>query len=422
VEKGLVRVVALGERYALLETIRAFAAEQLHAGGEVPAVRKAHADYFLTFTRQVEADIKGNAQVAAVHRARRDNANTQAAIQWLVSSARAGDGESLEKGLLLTGYLNWFWHMSAQHITSRVILDVLLGLASDCAPSRGRAGALLSSAMISTVTGEWDRCLNDALAARSDALAVDDAIAAAEAVMFVGYCRLHNGQMEEARAALDDAIARSANGVAESNMTIAMTMKGMVLFATGEIDAGIALVEESRVMAERRDDHELRGVAMSFLAQMTLAKGDHAQAVALYRDALVSLELVGDRPEMARVYCEMGWTALAALDVSDALGAFRLAVRAYEEVGSPRGTGLALMGLAAVEAAAGRPERAVTIAAAADALSQRAGIVVDHTMDPGVVGRIEALKASIPRGTLDGIVANASELTPAAVLAMVGAA
>ena len=116
----------------------------------------------------------------------------------------------------------------------------------------------------------------------------------------------------------------------------------------------------------------------------------------------------------------MGWTALAAADVPEALRAFQLAVRAYEEVGSPRGTGLALMGLAAVEAAAGRPERAVAIAAAADALSKRAGIVVDHTMDPLVVGRIEALKASIPTGTLDGLVANASELTPAAVLAMVG--
>jgi hypothetical protein len=37
-----------------------------------------------------------------------------------------------------------------------------------------------------------------------------------------------------------------------------------------------------------------------------------------------------------------------------------------------------------------------------------------------VGGRIEALKASIPTRTLDGLVANASELTPADVLAMVG--
>ena len=40
-------------------------------------------------------------------------------------------------------------------------------------------------------------------------------------------------------------------------------------------------------------------------------------------------------------------------------------------------------------------------------------------MDPGVVGRIEARKRSIPKGTLDGLVTSASTLTPAAVLAMV---
>jgi hypothetical protein len=73
-----------------------------------------------------------------------------------------------------------------------------------------------------------------------------------------------------------------------------------------------------------------------------------------------------------------------------------------------------------VDAAEGRPERAVAFAAAAHALSQRAGIVITHPMDPGVTSRIDALKASIPRGRLDGLVANASVLSPAAILAMVG--
>jgi hypothetical protein len=41
-------------------------------------------------------------------------------------------------------------------------------------------------------------------------------------------------------------------------------------------------------------------------------------------------------------------------------------------------------------------------------------------MDPSVVERIEALKASIPKGALNGLVAKASAMTPAAVLAMVG--
>jgi lipopolysaccharide biosynthesis regulator YciM len=182
----------------------------------------------------------------------------------------------------------------------------------------------------------------------------------------------------------------------------------------------LALVEKARQIFARLDDHEGRGVTLSFLAQMTFAKGEHARALTLYHDALASLELVGDQPEIARVQCEMGWTALAVADARAARRAFRSAVRTYEQVGSPRGTGLALFGLAAVEAAEDRPERAVTIAAAAQALSERAGVVIQHPMDPGLAARIEALKVSIPKTTLDGLVANASALSPAAVLAMIG--
>jgi tetratricopeptide (TPR) repeat protein len=194
----------------------------------------------------------------------------------------------------------------------------------------------------------------------------------------------------------------------------------MLLFATGELDAGVALVYQARRIQERLGDCEGGGVALSFLAQMTFAKGDHAGALALYRDALASFETVGDHPEIARIHCEMGWTALAAEDVPAAQRAFQLAVSAYEEVGSPRGTGLALLGLAAAEAAAGRAERAVEIAAAAHVLSERAGVVVEHPMDPGVVGRIEALRATIPQATLDDLVASGRTLSPAAVLTMVG--
>ena len=96
------------------------------------------------------------------------------------------------------------------------------------------------------------------------------------------------------------------------------------------------------------------------------------------------------------------------------------ACRRTRRSAAPSGTGLALLGLAAVEAAEGRSERAVAIAAAAHALSERAGVVIEHPMDPGVVSRIDALKASIPKGRLDGLVANASVLSSAAVLAMIG--
>ncbi len=55
----------------------------------------------------------------------------------------------------------------------------------------------------------------------------------------------------------------------------------------------------------------------------------------------------------------------------------------------------------AVEAAEGRSERAVAIAAAAQALSERAGIVVAHPMDPEVASRIDALNVD-PEGQAGG--------------------
>ncbi len=52
-------------------------------------------------------------------------------------------------------------------------------------------------------------------------------------------------------------------------------------------------------------------------------------------------------------------------------------------------------------------------------LPERAGVVVDHPMDPGVVGRIEALKGTIPKAARDDLEASGSALSPATVLAMV---
>jgi hypothetical protein len=125
------------------------------------------------------------------------------------------------------------------------------------------------------------------------------------------------------------------------------------------------------------------------------------------------LETVGDYPEVARVHCEMGWTALAASDSRGAAESFRRAVHAYEGVGSARGTGQALLGLAAGEAAEDRSEQAVAIATAAEAFLARAGTVVAHPMAPGLADRIAALKASIPKRALEGLVTRATTLTVA---------
>ncbi len=202
VEKGLVRVVGSGERYALLETIRAFAAEQLHAGGEVDALRHAHADYFLGLRGRVAAGIFGPAQLEALRARLAPTTRTRRRpIQWLTARARAGDAAALEKGLLLCGHLNWFWHIGGQHLTARADARSRCSRSRPTAPpSRGRALARLAAGMVSTTTGEWERSRGEWAGGYEDGLAVGDEAAAAEGIMGVGYCNLSLGRMEEARA------------------------------------------------------------------------------------------------------------------------------------------------------------------------------------------------------------------------------
>lgn len=154
---------------------------------------------------------------------------------------------------------------------------------------------------------------------------------------------------------------------------------------------------------------------------MRFAAGDLPATRELYRQSESAFATVGDKPELARVQSESGYAALAAEDIADARRHFLRALRSYDEVGSPRGAAQALFGLAATEAAAGNAERAVTIAAAAQALSTRAGVMVEHPMAPGVAERIDALRASIPREQLQALLDSGTALSPAAVLTMVAA-
>ena len=197
-------------------------------------------------------------------------------------------------------------------------------------------------------------------------------------------------------------------------------MKGMLLFATGNLDAGMALVEEARQIHARMNDHEGRGVATSFLAQMTFAKGDHARALALYHEALASLEAVGDHPEIARVHCEMGWTALAAADTRARRRTRSCARFTSTSWSAARAESASRCWASppskppwAGRSVPWRSRRPRTRCRSAPASSSRTRWI---RASPS---RIEALKASIPKPTLDGLVANASTLSPAAVLEMI---
>lgn len=426
VDHGLVRVVDAGTRYALLQPIRAFAADSLRERGEAESVQRAHAMVFLACADDVHAGITGTTQLAAMQRARCDDANMRAAIRWFTAQALLGlsprepaAADAVEHGLLLCGALYWYWHIGGQHVTARASIDALMPMASGRAPSRGRARALLASGMVSVNAGEMERGVDELARALADARVLADDALLAEAYMGVGYGYMSVGHMEESGAALDEAIAFGERAQHDFLRSFAMSMKGLQLFVCDAIDAGFDLLTQARRIQTRIGDDEGGGLALSFLAQMTAARGEVGRALELYGQALSSFKRVGDRPELARVHSEIGWTALGASRFAVAREAFRRSLRVYNDVGSTRGVGLALAGLAVAHAADGRAARAVTIAAAADALTERTGVVVAHPMGPEMTGLVDTARATIGQELLEALVVAGREMSPGAVLAMI---
>ncbi|MBX3173416.1 MAG: protein kinase [Gemmatimonadaceae bacterium] len=419
VEKGLVRVTDGGERYGLLETIRAFAAEQLHTRGEVEAVRDAHARHFVDVAMRVAAGIQGTTQTDAMRLGKRENANLFAAIGWLLSRAKSGHADAVEQGMLLCGSLTFYIHIVGLHLVVLDAVETLLALAKDRPPTLGRALANFAAGMVLASTGELDRSIAYWMTMSTEGLAVGDFAVGGFGRTGGGYAMLGLGRIAEAGEQLASALPLVEKSGNEFVYGVTLTLGGLHRFLSGDLPGGKAQVERAHEIQRRIGDNEGGGMSLSFLAQMHFASGDVPRAMERYREAEVAFETVGDKPELARVQGEQGYLALAAGDIAAARKLFLRALRSADEIGSAPATGQALLGLAATESAAGRRDIAVTLGAAAQALVERAGVVIEHGMAPGLAAKIEALKASVPREALEGLTQQGRTLSLSAVAALV---
>lgn len=193
-----------------------------------------------------------------------------------------------------------------------------------------------------------------------------------------------------------------------------MTTLGPVLGAPDALVRTLALA-----ILEELGEIEGRGVALSGMALLTNVEGDPETAVRLYEEARGAFVTIGDRPEVARVLDEMAWCFLGSGAADRARGMFLESLREHDALGSPRGVGLALMGLAAVEVAEGRVERGLVVSAAADAFSEKEGVVVSY---PWVFAAKEMLNeavASMSDDVTEGLVARGREMSADEAIAFV---
>ena len=105
VDKSLVVVEASGEggvRYRMLEPVRQYARGKLKEGGEIEAVLRRHATFFLSLAEKAKPELLGLQQAKWLHRLEREHDNLRATLSWALERK---EGElALRMGVLCGGF------------------------------------------------------------------------------------------------------------------------------------------------------------------------------------------------------------------------------------------------------------------------------------------------------------------------------
>jgi non-specific serine/threonine protein kinase len=327
VNKSLLQVEQHGgqSRYRLLETLRQYAMDKLRdARAEGPA-RTRHLRWCERLARAGDRGMSGPHSREWLRRLEAEVDNFRAALRWsLLETAE------LETGLRLAASLVRGWFLDGTASEGSEWLEALLVRAP---PSAARVEALSASGFLLLRRGNPRAAhplLEEAVAL---ARHLGDSCLLAVALDHLGELRVQEGDLAEARSALQESLAltpEEASGPVFWPVYFVLSNLGELAEVEGDQNTAAAYYERSLDLARAHHDG-FRAVPLRRLGQLAIDRGDRALAHELFAESVVAA-------------CERG---KAAWGVSPALSH-----------------------LANLAMAAGQPDRALRLAGAANGLRE----------------------------------------------------
>jgi non-specific serine/threonine protein kinase len=305
-------------RFIMLETIRAFAWDQLVASGEEEPIGDAHAAWVLGLAERHEFAVVMPDGERDLHRLEVDHPNLLAALTWF---ERHGNNEGL---LRLASSLSGFWIAHNHYREGRDWLErALARTMDDTSAIRGRAEIGLGRAISQFGDVERaDRLLSDGIARldrERDAAWTSFALTRqASLANQLGEHeraeRLLNQALDVATVVPDAAIAAAITGTILANL-------GVAAHGRGDLELAIARHEQAlRICRER--GYTLGAIrSLRDLGDVERDRGDYAHSLDYYRGAL---DLLSDQADLRVVVDALEGTALAAAAWRQSMLAARL--------------------------------------------------------------------------------------------------
>jgi len=375
VDKSL--VMTDGERYAMLDTIREYAAGLLAEGGDEGKARKAHASHYLDLAVRAEPLLTGPDQRSWLDRLEVEHGNLRAALGFLL--AREDAETALRLGVSLTG----FWLERGYLSEGRRWLRDALETGAD-APAVTRAKALNGAGLLAHYQGAYAQA--EALCAESLTLhrGMGDQQGVASSLSTLALTARTKGDYASAEAMFAEALAIFRQLGDRQGIVRTLDRLGIAVWFEGDDGRARALLEESLTAFRELADTGGIGLSLVDLGFVALSQGDFASAQTLVAESLAVFKEVGDRRNTCKALYALGDLARARRDYRGAADCYEEGLSISVEVGDPWFSARCLEGMAALAVATGEPAWAARLFGAAEALREAIGAAIPEYFRRGL--------------------------------------
>ena len=321
----------VGDRFRMLETIRAYALERLAERGEADEFKRRHAEHFAALAEEAEMRVlRGADQADWIERIEAEHDNLRAALGW---THEAGETE-LE--LRIAGSLRGFWY-------------------------------------VRSYLGEGRRWYAQALAANGP----QPPLLRAKALRGAFGLAQRQGRLQEAERFIIEALELYRRNSDEEGLQSSLNNLAALEVSLGDSDRARTAFEESIELARRRGDHWGVALIASNFGYLELTMDDVDGAERHLRASLELLRELGASEETAIPVQNLGFVALKRGDLDEARRLFEESRELSERVGWQEGVNYALEGLAAVLVREGRADEAAEALAEAERVRIETGVSLE---------------------------------------------
>ena len=352
-------VIVDGERYRLLDSIRAFALDALAEAGLTERALAAHAAWLAEAARSSTQGVRSARQAEHLAFARAERANLDAALAW--SAAH----DPLLALAIVNGF-GWAWIVLGDSRGAQRILAAL-DAAGDAAPARDRASALLLAAWIEASTGRLELAREHIAAATQLA---DDADLQARCAYYLAYVVSHEGEWEQAL----ELTARSSRGLTEPwDQAANALFAARAAISAGDRERALAARDQVEHWLESVDDPWLHVRRDAMLGELARIEHRFDDAVLHLGRAAETSGRLGFLQTEAYQLSSLGRAQCQAGDYETGAATLVLAIEKAEATGDVRLAALARVHLGRVLRALGRTEAARAALQTATAWHRAAG-------------------------------------------------